>query len=119
MLIFSMTPTLDQHFKNKDSEVRIIFNKILTQADQLGPYEIDPKKTAIYLRGKSVFLGIYLRKSYLYVSFIFAKKKRSDYFLQIGKISKNRYRHQIRVTTKTQIDRTFLKYLKESYELMA
>lgn len=108
---------ISQHFTNKDPVVEKIYERILAKADKLGNYRVDVKKTAIYLKSKYAFLGIYPKKTWLDIGFVFDHKKDDGYFRTIGQISKNRFNHQVRLESPDQVDDTFEKYLRESYSV--
>lgn len=109
--------TINDHFDTKNAVVKEIYEKVLQAARSVGEFTVDPMKTAIYLRATRAFLGIYPKKEWLDVGFVFETRKKDKRFRAIGKISKNRYNHQMRLISPKQVDDAFTDYLRESYEV--
>ena len=74
-------------------------------------------KSAIYLRATHAFLGIYPKKEWLDVGFVFEEEKKDKRFRLKSQMSKNRYNHQMRLISPDEVDHRFKKYLKESYNI--
>ena len=51
------TFTINDHFANKDSSVRALYDKLLEVLNTFGPIIEEPKKTSIHLVRKSALVG--------------------------------------------------------------
>ncbi len=109
--------TVEQHFKNKSEIVLLIYDKLLAELRKLGEVKQSPNKSSIHLLNKYGFAGVYTRKNYILLHIHLARELDNERIVKIEQISKNRYKHIIKLYSENDIDQELLIWLKEAYDL--
>jgi hypothetical protein len=110
-------PTVQQHFDNREAEVKAIYGAILKAAHKLGPVCEDPKKTSIHLVRRTAFAGIATRKSALILTLKAAADMPSKRILKREQVSANRWHVEIKLEKQGDVDRELVGWLKNAYDL--
>ena len=109
--------TVNEHFENREPQVKATYDAILNAAKKLGPVKEEAKKTSIHLVRKSAFAGVATRKTAL----ILTLKSDSDFaskrIARREQASAHRWYLEIKLETPEQVDREILVWLKKAYEL--
>jgi hypothetical protein len=113
----SSKPTVQQHFDNREPEVKTIYDAILKAAAKFGPFHEDPKKTSIHLVRKTAFAGIATRKSALILTLKAAADEKSKRVARREQVSANRWHVEIKLAKKSDVDKELTGWLKNAYEL--
>ncbi|MBM7692232.1 hypothetical protein JOC77_001659 [Peribacillus deserti] len=108
----------DELFSNKASNVYGIYLKILDLLKEIGPFEIEFKKTSIHLLNKSSFGGVHPKKKWLDLNLVTNHQIEHEKITKIEQVSKNRLHNNFRFYSVDDLDQEFLALLKESYQLM-
>ena len=109
--------TIEQHFTNKSENVRQIYDHLIESLNQFGVIEIEAKKTSLHLVNRTALAGVYTRKNYINLNI------KTDYPLdnprirKSEKISANRYHHELRLESVTDVDTELMGWLKDAYIL--
>ncbi|MES9684927.1 DNA replication protein DnaC [Bacillus sp. AFS001701] len=106
-------------FLNKASNVNEIYSKILDLLKEIGPFEIEFKKTSIHLLNKSSFCGVHPKKKWLDFNLVTNHQIEHEKITKIEQVSKNRFHNNFRFHSIDDLDQAFLVLLKESYQLMS
>ncbi|MEH7250457.1 DUF5655 domain-containing protein [Neobacillus niacini] len=109
----------DELFSNKASNVYEIYSKILDSLKEIGPFEIELKKTSIHLLNKSSFGGVHPKKKWLDFNLVTNHQIEHEKITKIEQVSKNRFHNNFRFHSVEELNKEFLVLLKESYRLMS
>jgi len=109
--------TVEQHFENKPEKILLIYDKLLTELNQFGTVKESPNNSSIHLLNKYGFAGVYTRKKYILLHIHLARELDNERILKIEQISKNRFKHVVKIENEKEIDTELLNWLKEAYEL--
>lgn len=110
----------DELFSNKASNVYEIYSKILDLLKEIGPFEIEFKKTSIHLLNKSSFVGVHPKKKWLDFNLVTNHQIEHEKITKIEQVSKNRFHNNFRFHSEDELNnQEFLVLLKESYQLMS
>jgi hypothetical protein len=115
----SQGPDVEQHFTNKQPQVRATHERLLEIAARFGSIREEPKKTSIHLMNRTAFAGVATRKD----SLILTVKALSD--LSHGRIIKheqtsaNRWHLDFRLESPNGIDSRIESWLREAFVLAA
>ena len=111
------TFTINDHFADKDSSVRALYDKLLEVLNTFGPIIEEPKKTSIHLVHKSALAGVETRKSYLLLNIKADHKIESPRIVKTDQPSANRFHHKVKIESLDGFDTELEGWLKEAYFL--
>ncbi len=109
--------TVDDQFVGKASNVRAVYDFLLTQLRTFGPISEEPKKTSIHLANTSGFAGIHTRKNYLILNIRSAHPIDSPRIVKSEQVSKSRYHQEVKLQRIDDVNGELLSWLKAAYEL--
>ena len=109
--------TIKTHFEGKDAAVRQIYDRVLKAAGKFGPVVEEPKKTSIHLMNKTAFAGIATQKRAIVLTIKSDRKLSSPRIHKSEQTSANRFHHEVKLTSPSDIDSELVKWLKDGYEL--
>jgi hypothetical protein len=110
---------LDHHFARKPPAVRALFDRLLAEAERLGPVIVLPEKTRIAFQVRMSFLAVMPRRDGLRGHFVLAHRLESPRWLKIETISPRNHVHVFSLTGPEQIDAEFRERLAEAYAVGA
>ena len=113
------THTVDALFAGKESGVRRIYDRLLTEARTVGPFEEDPKKTSIHLARGTAFAGIATRKAYLLLTLRTTSRIDSPRVVQTEQVSKSRWHNVVKIASEAEVDAELRGWLQSAYTLSA
>lgn len=105
-------------FENKSPKVYEIYVKILGLLEEIGPFEVEVKKTSIHLVNRAAFGGVHPKKNWLDFNLVTNLQVEHEKITKAEQVSKNRVHNNFRFQTLEELDHAFFILLKESYELM-
>jgi hypothetical protein len=114
-----MEHNVDRHFEGRASEVRAIYDAILSVAQTFGPVGEEPKKTSIHLTNRTAFAGVQTRRDFLILTV------KSDFDITSSRVvrreqaSANRWHLEVKLGSKKDVDTELKNWLKSAYELSA
>jgi len=109
--------SIEQHFKNKPENILLIYDKLLSELRKFGNVKENPNNSSIHLENKYGFAGVYTRKKYILLHIHLSKPLDNERIEKIEQISKNRFKHVVKLNSLSDIDKELLVWLKEAYEL--
>lgn len=112
-----MINTVKAHLDGKEPVVEAIYLKLIAVVGKFGPAKIEPHKTSIHLVRGTAFAGVVTRKSYLVLTI---KADQPIESARIGKseqTSRNRYHHEVKLSSPKEIDRELVRWLKHAWLL--
>jgi hypothetical protein len=109
--------SVKDHFRDKQSTVKAIYDAIVKTAEEFGPVKQDPKKTSIHLVRKSAFAGVATRKSALILTVKSKTDLKSNRVVRRQQASASRWYLYVKVESPDEVDKELKKWLKDSYEL--
>ena len=102
------------------SEVKIIYQKLLTELQKFGAVIVEEKKTSFHIKGGGpAFAGVHPRKTYFILNIVTAVPIKSPRIVEQEQISAHRFHNRIKIEKPEDIDKELLGWLKEAYMLMA
>ena len=112
-------PTVEAHFDGRSPVVREIYDLILTASKEFGEVAEDPKKTSIHLNRNSAFAGIKTQKNSIVVTVKSSADIPSPRVSNRLQASARRWYCYLKLSTPDEVDREFIDWLKNSYDLSA
>jgi Domain of unknown function (DUF5655) len=111
------TYSVSDHFVNKESSVRTLYDQLVSLLRTFGQVEEDPKKTSIHLNRKSALAGVETRKNYLLVNIKSDHPIKSPRVEKAEQVSSKRFHHKVRISSPDDFDEELKAWLKEAYAL--
>ena len=111
------SPTVSAHFTKASAGVRATYDALIKAARVLGKVREEPKKTSIHLVRKSAFAGIATRRDALILTLKASEALRSPRVERSERASANRWHHEVRLRTPSDVDRELRAWLERAYEL--
>ena len=112
-----MSFTTKSHFEGKDPEVRKIYDRLLKAVGRFGPFTEDPKKTSIHLVNQTAFAGVATRRSAMVLTLKSDQALASPRIHKSEQTSARRFHHEIKLTSRADIDTELLSWLRKAYDL--
>ena len=109
--------TVKSHFEGKDGAVLQIYERLLKATGKFGPVAEDPKKTSIHLVNKTAFAGVATRKSAMVLTIKSDRKLSSPRIHKSEQTSANRFHHEVKLTSRAEVDAELVQWLKDAYAL--
>jgi hypothetical protein len=109
----------EAHFAGKDPTVRKIYDHLLKHARKFGSVTEEPKKTSIHLVNKTAFAGVATRKSAIVLTIKSDHKLSSPRVHKSEQTSANRFHHEVKLTSPSDVDSEILGWLKNAYAMSA
>lgn len=109
--------TIEQHFENKSERILLIYDKLLSELRKFGRVKESPNNSSIHLLNKFGFAGVYTRGKYILLHIHLTEPIDNERIQKIEQISKNRYKHVVKLSSITDVDKELLNWLKKAYEL--
>jgi len=109
--------TINQHFDNKPEDILLIYDKLLSELRKFGNVKECPNKSSIHLENKYGFAGVCTRKKYILLHIHLSKPLDNERIEKIDQISKNRFKHVVKLNSQFEIDKELLDWLKQAYDL--
>jgi hypothetical protein len=106
---------LNDHFKNKNPNVRAIFDKLVEIARKLGPLTVYAQKTRIVFMVRVRFGGVITRKNWLFFSLWLTRPIEHPKLNQTEIFGPNSYGHQFQLSRPEDIDKALADFIKEGY----
>jgi len=110
---------LKSHFEGKDPSVRATYDRLLQKTREFGRVSEEPKKTSIHLVNRTAFAGVATRKSAIILTVKSARQLSSPRIHKSERTSANRFHHEVKLGTPSEVDAELVKWLKDAYELSA
>ena len=101
-----------------DPVARPIYERLLVALADLGPYELEEKKTSIHVVRGRAFLGIHPRKHALLINIVTAQPIVSDRVVRHDQVSANRVHNEVLLHDVAEVDATLGDWLREAYSLV-
>ncbi len=111
--------SVESHFAGKDAAVRKIYDGLLKSAKKFGPVSEEPKKTSIHLMNQTAFAGVATRKNALVLTIKSDRRIASPRIHKSEQTSANRFHHEVKLTSPTEVNSELVQWLKDSYALSA
>ena len=111
------TPSVKDHFVNKDPSVRLLYDRLLSVVGTFGAFEEDPKKTSIHLNRNSALVGVETRRNCLLLTIKADHQINHPRIEKIEPISARRFYHKVRISTPEDFDAELTSWLKDAYTL--
>jgi Domain of unknown function (DUF5655) len=108
---------IKSHFQDKDKVVWEIYDRLLSKVEQCGPVIEDPKKTSIHLVNRTAFAGVATRKSAINLSIKGDHELTSSRIIRTEQISRNRFHHEVKLTSPAEVDAELVGWLRAAYAL--
>ncbi len=109
--------TVESHFKGKDPMVRMIYRQLLKAAKKLGPVTEEAKKTSIHLVNVTAFAGVATRKHGIVLTLKSDRQLSSPRIHRSERVSANRFHHEVKLTSPSEVDTELTRWLKDAYSL--
>lgn len=111
------TPSINDHFVNKDPSVRALYDHLLKTLKKFGHIEQDPKKTSIHINRNSALVGVETRKEYLLLTIKADHKINNRRIEKFEQISARRFHHKVRIRSSQDFDAELNSWLEAAYAL--
>jgi hypothetical protein len=109
--------TVESHLKGKDPIVRMIYGQLLKAAKKFGPVAEEAKKTSIHLLNVTAFAGVATRKHAIVLTLKSDRELSSPRIHRSERASANRFHHEVKLTSPSEVDTELKRWLKDAYSL--
>jgi hypothetical protein len=109
--------SIQTHFQDKESQVRAIYNCLISRLREFGPVSESPRQTSIHLDRMSGFAGVNTRKSYLLLNFRTDYKVENPRIIKLERHSARRFMHTVKLQSEADVDDELLGWLRDAYEI--
>ena len=110
---------LDHHFAGREPIVRELYELVAAAARSIGPVAILPEKTRIAFQVRMSFAQVTPRKRWLDGHLVLARRLEHPRFRKIETFSPRNHLHAFRLEQPSDVDDTFLSWLREAYDVGA
>jgi hypothetical protein len=108
---------LDTHFIGKEPLVREIFDRVVVEAQRLGPVAVLPEKSRIALHARMSFAAFVPRKRWLDGHVVLPVRLPSPRFRRVEVFSRQNVLHAFRLSQVSDIDDEFVSWLLRAYQV--
>src|SRR5262249_20295007 len=108
---------VEDQFVGKTPVVRAIYDRLLSEAKTLGPFDEEAKKTCIHLSNGSAFVGIHTRKAAVVITVRSDHEIKSPRIQKALRASKSRFYLDLRLEGPDEVNPELVAWLRKSYEL--
>jgi Domain of unknown function (DUF5655) len=108
---------LDRHFDGKEPAVRATFDRVLEEAEKLGPLIVLPEKTRIALQVRMSFAAFAARRRWLDGHVVLDHRLYSPRFRRVETYSPRNVLHAFRLTSPEQVDAEVISWLARAYSV--
>jgi hypothetical protein len=106
---------LEDHFRGKSPEVRVLFEAVLAAVRAVGPVTVLPEKTRIAFHVRMSFAQVTPHRAWLDGHVVLARRLESPRFRSIQTISPRNHVHAFRLESRAEVDAEFRRWLAEAY----
>jgi hypothetical protein len=110
---------VEQHFTNKQPQVRAIYERLLEITARFGTVREEPKKTSIHLMNRTAFAGVATRKDSLILTLKAASDLAHARIIKHEQASANRWHLDFRLESPDHIDSKIESWLRDAFALAA
>jgi hypothetical protein len=89
----------------------------MTAVRQLGPFEIEEKKTSIHLKHGRAFAGVHPRSTGIILNLVFDAPLEHARVHKSEQVSANRYHVEFKLESSTEVDAQLVGWVKRAYSL--
>lgn len=109
--------SIDGHFKNKDIQVRKLFDELLRSTRRFGPFHVYAQKTRIVFQTRGRFVAVTPRQKHL-AGHIWLKRARPHPIIhRIDSLLDRDFVHNFKLTQAEDLDDAFRDLLREAYSV--
>ena len=109
--------SIDEHFQNKDTLTRELFDALLRATRHFGPFHVYAQKTRIVFQTRARFVSMTPRQKYL-GGHIWLKRARPHPLIhRIDSLLDRDFVHNFKITQLADLDDAFCDLLRESYSV--
>jgi hypothetical protein len=107
--------SVDDHFEGKDTQLRELYDALISKLQRFGPVRVDAVQTSINLISKHHFGGITVQKSALRLGFIASEKIEASRIVRAQRLGPNKVGHSVKLHSLEDIDEELLDWLRWAY----
>ena len=94
-----------------------LYTRLKAALIPLGAFREEVKKTSIHLTRNSAFLGVHPRKEHLLITIKSDKPAKNRRIVKSEQVSANRWHLEVKIAAASEIDKEFLVWARQAYEL--
>jgi hypothetical protein len=106
---------LNHHFSGKRTEIRELFDQVVSLIRTFGPVRILPEKTRIAFQVRMSFAQVTPRVNWLEGHVVLARRLEHPRFRKVETISPRNHVHTFRVAASCDLDEEFRRWFAEAY----
>jgi len=99
-----VTNSVKSHFEKSEPAVAKAYDKLVAAAGKFGLVKVESHKTSIHLVRDSAFAGVATRKKHLVLTIKGDEPIKSARIFKSEQLSRNRYHHEVRISSPEEID---------------
>lgn len=111
--------SIDDHFREKDPELRSIFDSLLRGLERRGPLRVDAVESSINLASNHHFGAVAVRREYLRVGFLLNREIRDARISGVERVGPHRVGHHVIIRSLSDLDPQLLDWLAEAQAMQA
>jgi hypothetical protein len=106
---------LDEHFRGRDSELREIFDELVSRLRKLGPIGVDPVKTSINLVARHHFGAVTVRGNFLRLGFLAEERIADGRIVHVERLGPAMFGHSVVIESLADLDDVVMGWLAAAY----
>jgi hypothetical protein len=111
--------TVKSHFEGKSPAVRETYEQLMKVSKTFGRVTEDPKQTSIHLVNTTAFAGVATRKDSLILTIKSNRKITSPRIFKSEQTSAQRFHHEIKLVSPSEVNDEVISWLCDAYALSA
>ncbi len=114
---FCSNACLEDHFKGKPPETRLLYEAFLAAIESYGPVLVLPEKTRIAFQVRMSFAAVMTRRGYLRGHLVLAERCEHPCFCKIETISPRNHVHSFVLRDVDQLNNEFRRFIGDAYRV--
>lgn len=110
------THTIEEHFHNKGTEIREVFDELVRAVRTIGPVHVYAQKTRIVFQTRGRFVAVTPRKSHLGGHLWLKRSRYHPLIHRIDSLGRD-FVHNFRLRQREDLDKSFRDLLREAYSV--
>jgi hypothetical protein len=101
----------------KSPASQVTYAKIIAAVSELGPFEVEEKKTSLHLTHGRAFAGIHPRATGILLNLVFDAPLKNARVHKSEQVSANRHHVEFKLQDPAEIDSQLVAWIKRAYSL--
>jgi len=101
----------------KSPASRSTYEKVVAETRELGPFDVEEKKTSLHLKHGRAFAGVHPRATGIILNLVLDAPVKSPRVHKSEQVSANRHHVEFKLEDPAEVDAQLIGWIKEAYAL--